>query len=82
MPWYFWILLAYALLYVAKQRDDDDGARPEFDAAAYDYQPSEEVLALLQGEDWVAVVTVIRDETGLNLGEGIDLYEFLLKNHA
>lgn len=82
MPWYLWILLACGFLYVADRLTAKARSRPAFDATSFEYQPSAEVIALLQESTKDEGSSAIRDKTCLDLKDGLDLCELLIKKHA
>jgi hypothetical protein len=77
MDWFLWILLAAAILLAGTGLLRKGKTKQEFDPAAYSYRPSPAVRDSLEKDDEVGSIRLIRDETGLGLKDGRDLFRYL-----
>jgi len=77
MDWALWILLAVAILLAGTGLFRKRKATQEFDPATYSYRPSPAVHDALGKDNEVESIRLIRDETGLALKDGRDLFRYL-----
>ncbi len=77
MDWLHWLLLAVVMLLLPAQFSRRKKEEQNFDPETYSYSPSSGVLGCITKGDEVESIRLIREETGLGLKDGRDLYRHL-----
>jgi hypothetical protein len=78
MTWIFGLLLlAVLILWFFTDIYRHKNGEPGFDPGAYSYRPSPAALDFIAGDDEIESIRLIRDETGLGLKDGRELYRHL-----
>ena len=77
MDWLHWLLLAVVVLLLPAQFSRKKKGEQDFSPGTYSYSPSPRVLEAITKGDEIEGIRLIREETGLGLKDGRDLFRHL-----